>query len=132
MMISYQDLAGNLAAFNSDHFVSVRPTSGKYEPDNAVALRLEGKRIYSASKLEDILSAVGAQLPLASLTGINGQPQVLAAKRVINVQHPTDNHHPQAGSVVSVLVLGAADLELQIHENVEQATDLIDRAVRDF
>lgn len=132
MLIENLDLDGNVVFFNSERFVRMRPSFGATEPPGTVTIRLESKRIHSASDPTAIGDALQEHLPVCLLTDPTGATNWLSARRVLNISAPTSQHHPSAQSVVSLHIDGGSSVDYTFRETVTDAQSIIANALADW
>lgn len=120
-LIHYKDLAGSAAAFNSANFIRLRPSFGESEPADAITLRTDKSKFHSASGMDEIVTQLQAAISIMALTTPVGLTVWIAKSRLIDVAEASQTlHHPNARSVLTLLVNNGPTIIQQARETVEQ------------
>ncbi|WP_170582143.1 hypothetical protein [Ruegeria arenilitoris] len=128
-MIHYKDLSGSPAAFNADSFIRARQSYGESEPDGAITIRTDKSKFHASSKLAEICEQFDTAISLMSLTAPTGLVVWIAKDRLIDVTEALPTlHHPNAKSVLTLLVKDGPTIIQQVQETVEEVVARFDGA----
>ena len=130
MMIDVTDLTGAPRAFSAAAFLRMRRSFGAEEPQGVTYIRLDTGDFFAREALPEIVLKLREHVAIAELRNPIDAPVAIRSERVGDVSVATQDHHPEARSVVTLSVATGGVLKQQVREDVAEARRVIDASLQ--